>query len=343
MTRRAPTMLSRTADHLFWMARYIERAENTARMLDVTLHDRAAAAVAAHAPSAAGAACWASRELQPSFDAALRDDERRRACSTSWCAIRAIRRRIYACLQAARENARAVRGTLTTEVWETLNYTWLRVADAAARRRAAARPQAVLRMGEVPLAPVARRHHRHDAAGRGLLLHAPRHLPRARRQHGAHPRRQVPWRWTMRRRRPAATRGAAPRYLDYYYWAAVLRSVSAFEIYRKVYRDVITPPRVAELLILRARHAALAGGVGRRGLQQSRAGEERPLGRDGAARRPAARRTGIRSRRRPAGARHARLPDGLPASGWTTSASASARISSCRCMARRARRRRSAA
>ncbi len=39
---------------------------------------------------------------------------------------------------------------------------------------------------------------------------------------------------------------------DFYYWAALLRSVSGFEIYRKVYRDVITPARVAELLMLRA-------------------------------------------------------------------------------------------
>ena len=39
--------------------------------------------------------------------------------------------------------------------------------------------------------------------------------------------------------------------MDFYHWAAVLRSVSAFEIYRKAYRDVITPERVAELLILR--------------------------------------------------------------------------------------------
>ena len=39
--------------------------------------------------------------------------------------------------------------------------------------------------------------------------------------------------------------------VDYYQWAAVLRSVSSFESYRKVYRDVITPVRVAELLILR--------------------------------------------------------------------------------------------
>jgi uncharacterized alpha-E superfamily protein len=38
---------------------------------------------------------------------------------------------------------------------------------------------------------------------------------------------------------------------DFYYWSAILRSVSAFEIYRKVYRDVIKPERVAELLVLR--------------------------------------------------------------------------------------------
>jgi uncharacterized alpha-E superfamily protein len=39
--------------------------------------------------------------------------------------------------------------------------------------------------------------------------------------------------------------------VDYYQWSALLRSVSAFDAYRKVYRDVLTPMRVAELLVLR--------------------------------------------------------------------------------------------
>ncbi|MCT6562954.1 alpha-E domain-containing protein, partial [Staphylococcus aureus] len=39
---------------------------------------------------------------------------------------------------------------------------------------------------------------------------------------------------------------------DFYHWAATLRSVSGFEVYRKIYRNVITPTRVAELLILRS-------------------------------------------------------------------------------------------
>ena len=39
--------------------------------------------------------------------------------------------------------------------------------------------------------------------------------------------------------------------VDFYHWSAILRSVSGFEIYRKVYRNVIHPEKVAELLILR--------------------------------------------------------------------------------------------
>ncbi len=39
--------------------------------------------------------------------------------------------------------------------------------------------------------------------------------------------------------------------VDYYQWSALLRSLSAFSTYRQIYRDVITPLRVAELLILR--------------------------------------------------------------------------------------------
>jgi uncharacterized alpha-E superfamily protein len=48
----------------------------------------------------------------------------------------------------------------------------------------------------------------------------------------------------------AATEG--DQEYDFYHWSAILRSVSAFEVYRKVYRDVIKPERVAELLVLRA-------------------------------------------------------------------------------------------
>jgi uncharacterized alpha-E superfamily protein len=50
---------------------------------------------------------------------------------------------ILSCLGAARENARAVRGTLTTEVWETQNQTWLEVKRMLKSRRVRTRPGAV--------------------------------------------------------------------------------------------------------------------------------------------------------------------------------------------------------
>jgi uncharacterized alpha-E superfamily protein len=49
---------------------------------------------------------------------------------------------------------------------------------------------------------------------------------------------------------PSDPQGEEPEY-DFYHWSAILRSVSGFEVYRKAYRNVIRPEKVAELLILR--------------------------------------------------------------------------------------------
>src|SRR5712671_2934815 len=116
-------MLSQTADHLFWMARYTERAENTARMLDVNLQT----SLLPQSESSAEL-LWRGIlgicELQPQYEArfsalAPRDVLDFMAGDPSNPSS------IHSCLNAARENARAVRGTLTTEVWETQNQTWL--------------------------------------------------------------------------------------------------------------------------------------------------------------------------------------------------------------------------
>src|SRR4051794_7570202 len=116
-------MLSRTADHLFWMARYMERAENTARMLDVNYE-------ASLLPQSTDAAekSWKgllgiselSGDFAKNYGEVTAENVMRYMVSdaNNGSSIRN-------CLQAARENARAVRGTLTTEVWETQNQTWL--------------------------------------------------------------------------------------------------------------------------------------------------------------------------------------------------------------------------
>ncbi len=257
MSAERRTMLSRTADHLFWMARYIERAENTARMLDVTL----TTALLPQSPRQAERS-WRAMlgisELQHSFDAvhagmnaaAVLDFMVRDPSNPS---------SIYACLQAARENARAVRGSLTTDVWETHNYTWLQL-------------QSQLRDGLLQRDPklffewVKFRSHLSRGVTIGTMLkdeafYFTRLGTFLERADNTARILDVKFLEMADAAPPAAANGngarnggeanGAPQYLDYYYWAAVLRSVSAFEIYRRVYRDVITPQRVAELLILR--------------------------------------------------------------------------------------------
>ncbi len=107
-------MLSRTADHLFWMSRYMERAENTARLLDAhfqtsLLPERTASA------SAGWHAVLGISELNPAY--AQRYGEVEGAQVLKFMVRDAQNpSSIAACLSAARENARAVRSALTTEL-----------------------------------------------------------------------------------------------------------------------------------------------------------------------------------------------------------------------------------
>jgi len=236
-------MLSRTADHLYWMARYTERAENTARMLDVTVQT----SLLPQSPAAAEQgwrAMLGISELQADFD---RKHRRLNAAAVLDFMVRDPDNpsSIASCLTGARENARAVRGTLTTEVWETQNLTWLDMQKRLDSNLLERDPshffewvkyRSHLSRG-VTLGTMLR-----DEAVYFIRLGAS--LERADNTarildvkfHGAH----------------ASGPQEEDAQRDFYYWAAILRSVSAFEIYRKVYRDVITPQRVAELLILRA-------------------------------------------------------------------------------------------
>ncbi|WUR16006.1 alpha-E domain-containing protein [[Empedobacter] haloabium] len=232
-------MLSRTADHLFWMARYTERAENTARMLDVNVQT-ALLPQSEDAARQAWRAMLGISELQQAYDrkhgaVAQRDVIEFMVCDPDNPSS------IIACLTAARENARAVRGTLTTEVWEVQNQTYLDL-----RRR--------LHGGQLRQDPsqffewVKYRSHLSRGVTLGTML----------RDEAVNFMRLG----TFLERADNTARildvkfhdseSEAETRRDFYYWAALLRSVSGFEIYRKVYRDVITPARVAELLMLRA-------------------------------------------------------------------------------------------
>jgi uncharacterized alpha-E superfamily protein len=236
-------MLSRTADHLFWMARYTERAENMARMLDINVQT----AMLPQTPEAAEQG-WCSTlsisELHHAYDARYpvvtgRDVLNFMVRDTSHASS------IASCLRAARENARAVRGTLTTEVWETLNITWLEMHNQL-DRVFDADPGKFFEW-------VKHRSHLSRGVTFGTMLQDEAlyfirlgtFLERADNSARIldvkfHDARQANGKTTHHEHQQ-----------DFYYWAAILRSVSAFEIYRKVYRDAITPERVADLLMLR--------------------------------------------------------------------------------------------
>ncbi|PLZ04284.1 hypothetical protein CY652_01000 [Burkholderia sp. WAC0059] len=236
-------MLSRTADHLFWMARYMERAENTARMLDINLK-------ALLLPGSADSETRAHRailrisELEPAFDARHEEMSRRNVLHFL-VADPANLSSIYSCLHAARENARAVRGTLTTEWWETINDTWLQFIERLRGDELQTHPDTLFEW-------VKFRSHLSRGVTLGTALQDDAlfftqlgtFLERA-----DNTARILDVRFVEVEAR-ADSRSAARQLEDFYYWTSILSSVSALEIYRRVYRDVVTPARVVELLIL---------------------------------------------------------------------------------------------
>ncbi len=120
-------MLSRTADHLYWMARYTERAENTVRMLDVSYR-------MSLLPGANGGdtESWSAiLDISELSEAFARTGRPLSACDVIEFVVldRDNPSSVWNCLRAARENAHAVRGTLTAEMWETTNATWLEIRD----------------------------------------------------------------------------------------------------------------------------------------------------------------------------------------------------------------------
>jgi len=154
---------------------------------------------------------------------------------------------IVSCLGAARENARAVRGTLTTEVWETQNQTWLEV------RR-------MLKAGEFERDPAQffewvkfRSHLSRGVTVGTMLMDEALYFMRLGTflERADNTARLVDVKFHAVASDFFGAASEKDQEYDFYHWSAILRSVSGFEIYRKVYRDVIKPERVAELLILR--------------------------------------------------------------------------------------------
>ena len=234
-------MLSRVASNLYWMSRYVERAENTARVLDVTWR----MSLLTRDPELQDQEWFAPLNITGTlFPFSGRHNL---VCAREVLHFLALDPEnpssIFACARQARENARSVRGSITSEMWEVLNATWLEMQhmdeDRMESRGVSAFFDWVKERSHLFRGVTFGTMHRDDAYE---FTRLGTHIERADST-----ARILDVKYHVLLPSVKDVGGA----VDYYQWSAVLRSVSAFEAYRKVYRDVITPLKLAELLVLR--------------------------------------------------------------------------------------------
>ena len=225
-------MLSRTADHVYWLGRYAERAENLARTLDVQY--RLSLLPQAVRTDEAG---WSRMLTTLGLDAAYahRHEAIEPMRAIEFLAFdRGNPSSIMSCLWHARENARAVRGSISNEMWETFNSTWLEARGGTPSRRG---PHDVAEFVDW----VKYRAH----LARGVVLGS---MLRDEGYHfmqiGTFLERADGVVRMMLAQLSRAEDGPGVEDRDHYAWGALLRALSAFEIYRRVTRGAATPLNV---------------------------------------------------------------------------------------------------
>jgi uncharacterized alpha-E superfamily protein len=234
-------MLSRTADNLYWLARYVERAEYLARILDATLRLTALPLAYVGAGNEWQSAV-ATAGCADAFAAAY--PEANEDTVTHFLAFSpANPSSIRCCLESARVNARAVRTALTVEMWDTINGAWLELKKwsdgPSSRQNFSGFLRWVIESSLRFDGSAYRTMLRNDAywfSRLGLYIERADNTARIL---------DVKYHLLL----PAIEPVGGP--LDYFQWASILRSVSALTAYHWVYRENVKPWLVAELLILR--------------------------------------------------------------------------------------------
>jgi uncharacterized alpha-E superfamily protein len=233
-------MLSRTADNLYWLSRYTERSDFVARILDATMRF-------ASLPTSYGgernewegavASAGNLEEFKRLYDVA-NEDTVRDFLAFSPNNPSSVR----ACIENARENARAVRTALTTEMWDAINSAWLDMRHMKTRDMSREEFARFIEWAKgVSLAfdgSAYRTMLRNDAfwfTRLGLAIERADNTARIL---------DVKYHMLL----PASERVGGT--LDYFQWTTILREVSAVTAYHWVYRESVKPWLVADLLIL---------------------------------------------------------------------------------------------
>ena len=243
-------MLSRVADSIYWLSSYIERAENVARFIDVNLH------LMLDLPT--GTSEQWEPLVQTTGDVPLFAERYGAATQEHVVAFLTFDAHnpnsILSCLRMARENARSVRQSISSEMWEQVNRFYLMVSAAAGDGRLTQAPHEVLT--EIKMAS-----HLFVGITDATMSHGEGwHFGRLGRllERADKTSRILDVKYFILL--PAAADVGTP--FDDIQWAAVLKSASAFEMYRKRHGR-LSPDRVADFLILdrefpRAMHDCVA-------------------------------------------------------------------------------------
>jgi len=232
----AKPLLSRVADAVYWMSRYIERAENVARFMDVNLH------------LALDAAPGFANQWQPIVDTSgdraaflERHGEATQQNVIEFLAFDAHNSNsIYSCVLAARENARSVRETISSEMWEQVNSLYLLLTGVGRHVMPDELPDFFrsVRMACHLFEGITAATMSHNEAWHFIRLG--RSLERADKT-----TRILDVKYYVLL--PSVSDVGTP--YDDIQWAAVLKSVSGFEMYRKRHGRIL-PDRIVEFLLL---------------------------------------------------------------------------------------------
>ncbi len=220
------------------MSRYLERAVNLARMIDA--HQRLA--LLPRSPDAVLQG-WQATLVSLGLDDAYRERHGSVTARRAFDFVAFDREHpgsILQCLRAARENARAVRGTITSDMWETLNTTYLESLSFGASMPESGR-------GEFLEWVKYRAHLTRGITSGTLLRDEALHFTNIGTflERADNTTRMLEARW----RDPG---GRGERLVEEASeWAVLLRAMSAFEMFRRLYRDSVTPQRVTEMLLMR--------------------------------------------------------------------------------------------
>jgi uncharacterized alpha-E superfamily protein len=234
--RNRTVMLSRVADSLYWMSRYLERAEHTARLIDVDLQLRLD-----QSPEG-GAGRWL--RLLDALQIAPPEDTRIDTASLTHLLTleRTNPSSILSCVSAARENLRQVREQCSTEMWEQLNRLYLQVNNTT-------KTEAWLLQSHVFFRAVQEGAHLFQGVTDSTMSHGEgwqyiqlgRFVERTdtlARLVGTHFKSLI------------HSPDQAVESEEYLEWVGLLKSCAAFEAYCKTYTAELRPLRVAEFLLL---------------------------------------------------------------------------------------------